>query len=88
MHPLLGAPVNYTSEYSGNHTDYRVALDYQISRSLMVYGQYSTGYKGGGVNPRPFFPSQAIPYNPEELSAVEFGVKSTLANNQIGRAHV
>ena len=42
----------------------------------MTYAQVSTGYKGGGVSPRPYFPSQAIPYSPETLTAYEAGVKS------------
>jgi iron complex outermembrane receptor protein len=82
-HPLLGALTNVTGTYSGDHTDYRVAVDYQQSDNLMYYAQYSTGYKGGGVNPRPFFVSQAIPYQPEELEAFEVGFKSVLADNRI-----
>jgi iron complex outermembrane receptor protein len=82
-HPLLGALVNFTSEYSGDRTDYRVAVDYQQSERLMYYAQISTGYKGGGVNPRPFFVSQAIPYQPEELEAFEIGFKSVLADNRV-----
>jgi iron complex outermembrane recepter protein len=82
-HPVLGALVNVTREYSGDHTDYRVAVDYQQSDTLMYYAQYSTGYKGGGVNPRPFFTSQAIPFQPEELEALEVGFKSVLADNRI-----
>lgn len=82
-HPLLGALTNVTRKYSGDHTDYRVAVDYQQSDDLMFYAQYSTGFKGGGVNPRPFFVSQAVPFQPEELKAFEIGFKSLLANNRI-----
>jgi iron complex outermembrane receptor protein len=82
-HPVLGALTNLTGRYSGDHTDYRVAIDYQQSDTLMYYAQYSTGYKGGGVNPRPFFVSQAVPYQPEELEAFEIGFKSVLADNRI-----
>ena len=82
-HPLLGALVDVTSEYSGDRTDYRVAVDYQQSDNLMYYAQFSTGYKGGGVNPRPFFVSQAVPYDPEELEAFEIGLKSVLADGRV-----
>jgi iron complex outermembrane recepter protein len=82
-HPLLGALVDFNSTYEGDRTDYRVAVDWQFADNMMVYGQVSTGYKGGGVNPRPFFPSQAIPYNPEELEALEVGFKSVLADNRL-----
>jgi iron complex outermembrane recepter protein len=82
-HPTLGSLTNVTRTFSGDHTDYRVAVDYQQSSKLMYYAQYSTGYKGGGVNPRPFFPSQAILFSPEELKAFEVGIKSTLADNHL-----
>jgi iron complex outermembrane recepter protein len=82
-HPLLGALTNVTRTFEGNHTDYRVAVDYQQSSKIMYYAQYSTGYKGGGVNPRPFFVSQAILFNPEELKAFEVGFKSILADNHV-----
>ena len=47
----------------------------------MVYGQASTGYKAGGNNARPFFPSQLNAFDPETLDSYEFGVKSTLGGN-------
>jgi len=82
-HPTLGALTNVTRTFEGTHTDYRVAVDYQQSSKLMYYAQYSTGYKGGGVNPRPFFVSQALLFKPEELKAFEIGFKSTLADNRV-----
>jgi iron complex outermembrane receptor protein len=82
-HPLLGALVDYNVTYEGDHTDYRVAVDWQFADNMMLYGQVSTGYKGGGVNPRPFFTTQAIPYDPEELEALEVGFKSVLADNRV-----
>jgi iron complex outermembrane receptor protein len=44
----------------------------------MLYGSVSTGFKGGGTNPRPFFASQAIGFDPEELTNFEAGFKSDL----------
>jgi iron complex outermembrane receptor protein len=49
----------------------------------MTYAQVSTGYKGGGVNPRPFFTSQALPYDPEKLTAYEVGLKSRLFDRHV-----
>ncbi|MES2698837.1 MAG: TonB-dependent receptor, partial [Pseudomonadota bacterium] len=49
-------PINGTiGEYSGNRFDYRLNAQYAFSDEVMGYVQYSTGFKGGGVNPRPFF---------------------------------
>ncbi len=77
-HPVLGALVNFPVSYKGNRVDYRVGLDYAWSPGFMTYAQVSTGYKGGGVNPRPFFTTQALPYAPETLTAYEIGFKSQL----------
>jgi len=49
----------------------------------MVYGQYATGFKGGGVDPRPFYPEQAVPFNPETLSTYELGLKSSWFDNHL-----
>ena len=44
----------------------------------MTYASVATGFKGGGVNPRPFTPEQAVPFDSEHLTAYEIGAKSTL----------
>jgi iron complex outermembrane receptor protein len=58
--------------------DYRVALDYDITEDVMVYGQVASGHKAGGNTARPFFPEQLNAFEPEELINYEVGVKSTL----------
>jgi iron complex outermembrane recepter protein len=65
-----------TSSFTGSHTDYRVNLDYRWTDDLMTYASISTGFKGGGSNPRPFVASQAVPFDTEELTAYEVGFKS------------
>jgi len=72
-----------TSTYKGDHWDYRANLSYRPTRDLMVYAQYSTGYRGGGVNPRPFVIQQAASYGPETLTAYEVGLKSDLFNRRL-----
>jgi iron complex outermembrane recepter protein len=67
--------------YSSDNTDWRVALSYDIGDATMIYGQVSTGYKAGGNNARPFFPSQLYAFLPETLESYEIGVKSTLGGN-------
>ncbi len=86
--PLTGLPnpayvYNVTVKYSGDRPDYRVNVDYQWSDNLMTYAQVSTGYRGGGVNPRPFFPSQALPYGPETITAFEGGFKSQFFDRRL-----
>lgn len=82
-HPVLGPLNGVTGSYEGDRVDYRVALDYAWTDNLLTYVQWSTGFKGGGINPRPFFPDQVLPLNPETLSAYEIGFKSELANRRV-----
>ena len=49
--------------FKGSRWDYRVALDYEVVDNVRPYVQVATGFKGGGINPRPFFPSQAVPFD-------------------------
>ena len=49
----------------------------------MVYAQASTGYRGGGINPRPFFPSQEQSFQPETITAYEAGFKSDLFDRKL-----
>ena len=58
-------------------------VDYQWTDDFMTYLQASTGYKGGGINPRPFYVSQELAFNPETLTTYEFGFKSDFADNRM-----
>jgi iron complex outermembrane receptor protein len=80
----LVAGLNGTSAtFAGTRTDWRGAADYQFTNDVMGYAQVSTGYKGGGVNPRPFYPSQALSFNPETLTAYEIGLKTNLFDRRM-----
>ena len=75
----IPAPNNgLSAEFKGDHVDYRLGVDYRFNRDLMVYAQWSTGYKGGGTNPRPINPTQIVSFNPEFLDSYEVGFKSDL----------
>ena len=76
LNGLIGA-------YSGNRVDYRANLQYAWTDDLMTYAQFSTGFKGGGVNPRPFFVQQAISFNPETLDSYELGLKSDFFDRRV-----
>jgi iron complex outermembrane receptor protein len=64
--------------YSSSNFDWRVALDYDLTDDIMAYAQIATGYKVGGNNARPFYPTQLHVAEPEDLINYEIGVKSTL----------
>jgi len=78
--PLNDLPLQV---YAGDRLDYRIGLDYRFSPQLMAYAQYSTGYKGGGVNAKPFTAGQAVSFDPESLDAWEIGLKTDLADNRL-----
>jgi iron complex outermembrane recepter protein len=77
--PVNGLP----DHFEDTRVDWRVGFDYNFSDNLMSYVQTSTGYKGGGVNPRPFFPQQRASFAPETLTAYELGFKSTLLDRRM-----
>jgi iron complex outermembrane receptor protein len=65
-----------TGRYHGHRFDYRAAVNYRWTEDLMTYAQVATGFKGGGVNPRPYYASQVQNFNPETLQSYEVGLKS------------
>jgi len=78
------APINgLDGDYSGTRDDFRAVIQYQWTDNIMTYAQYATGFKSGGINPRPFFPEQVLPHNPETLDAYELGLKSSLFDNRM-----
>jgi iron complex outermembrane receptor protein len=74
---LVGPLNGYTGRYSGSKVDYRGDIDFHFTDDVMGYAQVSTGFKGGGVNPRPFFTFQAVKFNPETVTNYEVGIKSS-----------
>ncbi len=75
---ILAGIYGVTGSFSGNRTDWRLVTDYRFSKELLAYASYSTGFKGGGVNPRPFVADQRLPFNPETLKTYEAGFKADL----------
>jgi len=80
---LIGSLTGTVGSYEGSKTDYRVNLDYRFNEALMAYASVSTGFKGGGVNPRPFNVPQVQHFNPETLTAYEIGGKSDLFDRRL-----
>lgn len=77
----LGALDGTQGIYDGpdsDRIDYRLAAQYEINPDVMIYGSVATGFKGGGVNPRPFNSAQAIGIGPETLTSYEIGLKTEL----------
>jgi iron complex outermembrane receptor protein len=63
--------------------DFRAVADYRWSSHFFTYVQFSTGFKGGGVNPRVFFQNQIVPFDEEKLRAYEAGFKGDLFDRRL-----
>jgi len=75
---VVRALTGQTASYKGDQVDWRVAVDYRFSDAILAYASASTGFKGGGSNPRPFNAFQLLPFAPETLTAYEIGLKTDL----------
>ena len=53
-----------SATFHSTRVDWRADLQYQFSPDFMAYGQISTGYKGGGIDARPFFGAGAVATDP------------------------
>ncbi|MEO5707636.1 MAG: TonB-dependent receptor [Alteraurantiacibacter sp.] len=71
------------AQFRDKHIDYRAALSYRWSPSFMTYAQVSTGIKGGGINPTPYYVAQILPFGPETQTAFETGFKSQAFDRRV-----
>ncbi|MCP5143967.1 MAG: TonB-dependent receptor [Gammaproteobacteria bacterium] len=75
---LMPNPALYdlSAHYEGDRWDYRINASYDVTDDFMIYGQYATGFKGGGSNAQPFTPDQAgITFGAEKIGTWEAGFK-------------
>jgi iron complex outermembrane recepter protein len=68
---------------SYDHVDWKAGLDYQWTSDLMTYVSATTGFRGGGFNPRPFTNLQITSYKPEKLTEYEVGIKSEWLDHRV-----
>ncbi len=80
---LLAGIYGITGSFQGDRWDWRVVGDYRFSEQFLAYASVSTGFKGGGVNPRPFVADQRLPFNPETLTTYEVGFKADLFDRKL-----
>ena len=77
--PLTG----FVGVYEETIPDYRAVASYKVSPDIMLYAQFSTGFKGGGVAPRPYVYQQIRPFGSEKLKAFEVGFKTDLLDRRV-----
>jgi len=85
---LLNGLNNVSAHFESTRFDYRISADYRFSDAVMAYATLSTGYRAGGVNPRPFFGptspfNQVKSFKPETLTAYEVGFKTDLFDRRM-----
>lgn len=80
---LVASLEGLSGTFKDTRLDYRLGVNYEWSDAVMTYVQVATGYKGGGVNPRPFVADQVTPFGPETLVTYEAGFKSSFLNGDV-----
>ena len=84
---ILAQVASYSGEREDDEFSVRLAMNYDMSEDVMIYGSWNRGVKGGGYN-SPVFPlnpplgydDATMSYDPEQLDAFEVGFKSRLAD--------
>ena len=62
----------------------KLGVDYQLNQDVLIYATWSRGFKSGGFNGANSNTTlQLQPYEEEELTAIEVGVKSTLLDGSM-----
>jgi iron complex outermembrane receptor protein len=78
--PITGLPQMVSADVGGrlstNKFTYKAGFEYDLTPQHMLYANISTAYKAGGVNGVP--PGSGIPatFKPEDMTAIQGGVKS------------
>lgn len=68
---------------SATRWSYKAGLDYQLTPGIMLYGQYSTGFRGGGFSPRATTADTISSFGPEDLKTYEIGAKTDWFDRRI-----
>ncbi|NIB42212.1 TonB-dependent receptor [Pseudomaricurvus alkylphenolicus] len=72
----------FKNEMVTENVSAKITLDYAASEDILIYATLGTGFKSGGYNGALANDiAQLAPYQEEETTALELGVKATLLNN-------
>lgn len=77
--PATTSSKAYSQDVSFNNTSWKVGVDHDLMRNVMLYASVSTGYKSGGFNAE----AETGVYKPETLKSYEAGVKGRFFNNHM-----
>lgn len=81
----LATPARYTGETSENAVTGKLSLQRDVAKDVMVFGSFSTGYKGSGYDISSGFNQSRAdhPAAPEKSASFELGIKSRFLNNRL-----
>jgi iron complex outermembrane receptor protein len=83
-HPGIPPGTPFSATFEKTRPDWTVGLDYKITPDMLAYGVVSTGYRPGGVNPRPIIvPDQLVAFEGEDMTSYELGLKSTFLEHRL-----
>ena len=78
-------PGGIVAKDSWTSVDPRLAVDYKIGESSLVYASYAQGFKSGGFNRQPKIAggNAILAFEPEENDAFEIGFKTDFADQRV-----
>ena len=83
-HVGLGSPIPVSAKFEDKRPDWTVGANYKLTPDTMAYTTVSTGYRPGGINPRPIItPDQLVPFDGEEMTSYELGLKTQMLDNRL-----
>ncbi|MGQ0836907.1 MAG: TonB-dependent receptor [Gammaproteobacteria bacterium] len=83
---IFSAGTGFATPYSAkwSETTPQATLDWQASENVFLYATVAKGFKGGGFDDTPANVAQATtPFDPEEATNYEIGVKTDLFNRRV-----
>ncbi len=82
---VLNTGSSFAGKLKGDWSKFtpRVTMQYKASDSAMLFANWSKGYKAGGFNSRGTRPENVGPYDPENVTSYEAGIKTDLAGRTI-----
>lgn len=82
---VLPLPREYDLTFKDNELTYTGQLAYNNNAGFLAYASYSHGFKSGGFNLDPAAAAGGLDprFASEKVDAIEFGIKTSLANDRI-----
>jgi iron complex outermembrane recepter protein len=81
------APANYFDKFEDSNdwskTTGRLVLDWSFMDTAMTYLSYATGYKSGGYDGQVFSAYVTGPFEPEEMTSTELGLKGDFFDDRL-----